>query len=151
MSTTLGRVLLPKGWEWDRSIQADDREAMLARIELLPAWVDNRLEADNLDIKALQGRPGLFRLRVGDHRAIFQRLGSDVIVHRVEPRSEVYFGLDSIVFVRSGEGLRVLVASPPPDTEGPTDGGRLFVSESVWRWCRTRSLPSRTSGCARLG
>jgi hypothetical protein len=86
-------ILIPKGWAWDRSIPPGDQDAILDRIRRLPAWADQQLEADDLDVKPLEGSAGFFRLRVGDHRVLFRRLGRDVVVHRVEPRSRSHDGL----------------------------------------------------------
>ena len=116
----LGEVLVPKGFEFDRGISGEEREAVLSRIMLLPAWLDQQLEASNLDVKKLEGFDGFYRLRVGDVRVLFQRLGSNVVVHRVARRGDVYGGIDSLILVRSGQGLRVLIARPPSPSPSPT-------------------------------
>src|SRR4051794_20791198 len=123
LSTTtqvrLGEVLVPKGFEFDRGVSGPERENVLGRILLLPAWVDNQLDAANLDVRHLEGWAGFYRLRVGDVRAVFQRLERDVVIHRVARRSDVYDGLDALALVRSGDGLRVLSprAAPEPALE----------------------------------
>ena len=42
------------------------------------------------DVKRLTNFPPEYRLRVGDHRVLFEVKGSRVIVHRVRHRREVY-------------------------------------------------------------
>jgi Cdc6-like AAA superfamily ATPase len=110
-----GDVLVRKGFEFDRSVSGDERDNVLSRILLLPAWFDQQLEAANLDVRRLEGADGFYRLRVGDVRAVFQRLGADVVIHRIGRRADIYEGLEALVLVRSGPGLRVLV---PRQREG---------------------------------
>src|SRR4051812_17082832 len=116
----IGVVRLAKGWEWDRTIPAADREDILSRILLLPAWVDNQLGAANLDVRHVEGNDGFLRLRVGNYRVLFERIGSDVVIHRVGRRAHVYDSLDALSLVRSGDGLRVLRAPRPDAADAPT-------------------------------
>lgn len=120
-----GRVLLPKRWDWDRSIPEAERNGIIERVLLLPAWVDNQLEAQNLDVKKIEGSDGLYRLRDGDVRVIFQILGGDAVVHRIAPRSRAYDRLDGLALVRSREGFRTLVTDPA--TAIPVSGVRAPV------------------------
>jgi superfamily I DNA/RNA helicase len=92
-----------------------------SKILLLPGWADHQLEAANLDVRHLERNNGFLRLRVGDYRVIFERLGCDVVVHRVGRRAGVYEGLESLALVRSGDGLRVLQVgqAEAPDTPTP--------------------------------
>jgi mRNA-degrading endonuclease RelE of RelBE toxin-antitoxin system len=113
-------VRLAKGWESDASIPNHEREAIFAKVLLLPAWADNQLEAANLDVRGLAGSDGFLRLRVGDYRVVFQRFDKAVVVHRIGHRSSVYDGLDSLVLVRSGDGLRVVDTRPPEEAPAPT-------------------------------
>lgn len=115
-----GRVLLAKGWEWDRSIPRDDRDQILERIYRLPAWADNQLGTDNLDVKALAGANGLKRLRWGDHRVVFQIVARDLVIHRIGPRASVYRDLDALSLVRSADGLRVLEAGVAQVEQAPS-------------------------------
>jgi hypothetical protein len=46
---------VPRGFEWDRAIEADDRIAIIDQLQRLPAWVDHQLGTDNLDVKKLAG------------------------------------------------------------------------------------------------
>jgi mRNA-degrading endonuclease RelE of RelBE toxin-antitoxin system len=119
-SATAGVVRLAKGWEWDDRIPGADRDAILERILLLPAWIDNQLDAANLDVRGLEGSDGFLRLRVGDYRVVFERVGQDAVVHRVDHRAGVYDGLDSLVLVRSGDGLRVIARSQAELPEAAT-------------------------------
>lgn len=112
-----GMVFVPRGFDWDSSIAADDRERIVESVLRLPAWADNQLGTDNLDVTKLDA--GLYRLRVGWYRVVFQLLGSNVVLHRVFRRKERtdYDDIDTIPLVRSGEGLRTLVddvEQPPP-------------------------------------
>jgi hypothetical protein len=109
-----GSVFVSKGWEFDRDIPRVDRQPILDRIMRLPAWVAGDESAANLNVDRLEGLPGFFRLRIGAFRAIFQRLGPHVILHRVEGRGAVYADhrLRSLRFVRDRDGLRLL--APPP-------------------------------------
>ena len=68
---------------------------------MLPAWVDNQLEAQNLDVRKLEESNGLWRLRVGAYRVVFQILGRDVIVQRIFRRREAddYDGVKAIPLV----------------------------------------------------
>lgn len=64
-----------------RRLSRPDRERILAAIERLPAG----------DVKTLTGRPGEYRLRVGDWRILFELGDGDVIiVYRVAPRGSAY-------------------------------------------------------------
>ena len=42
------------------------------------------------NVKALQGRPGYYRLRVGDWRVIFSETMQVVAVERIAPRGSAY-------------------------------------------------------------
>lgn len=115
-----GRILLAKGWEWDVSIPVSDRDQILERIYQLPGWLDNQLGSDNLDVKHLNGANGFLRLRWGNYRVLFQRLGKDAVLHRVEPRAIVFQGLGSLTLVRAANGLRVLEAPSTAPDETPS-------------------------------
>ena len=112
-----GRVFLPKSWKWDRAIADGHRETIVEHVLRLPAWADGQLSAQNLDVKKLEDGDGLWRLRIGDFRAVFQPLGADIVVHRVFRRKEVndYSFVDRITLVRSRDGLRTLVTEAADD------------------------------------
>jgi mRNA-degrading endonuclease RelE of RelBE toxin-antitoxin system len=117
--STTGVVYVPRGFDWDRTIAATDRVTIIEQLQRLPAWVDQQLGTDNLDIKKLADSDGIWRLRVGAYRALFQVLPPNVVLHRVFRRREDsdYRAAASIPLVRSGEGLRTLaedVEQPPP-------------------------------------
>jgi hypothetical protein len=99
---------------------AQDRSAILEKVGLLPAWADNRLDAANLDVRVLEGAPGFYRLRVGDYRVVFHRFGMDIVLHRVGIRDGIYDDLESLVVVRSGNGLRILQPAPEEPAPQPT-------------------------------
>jgi mRNA-degrading endonuclease RelE of RelBE toxin-antitoxin system len=117
--STAGAVFAPRGFEWDRAITVDDRSAIIDQLRRLPAWVDHQLGTDNLDIKKLADGEGLWRLRVGNYRAVFQILPPNIVLHRVFRRrgDSDYSAMSAVPLVRSGEGLRTLVEDvevPPP-------------------------------------
>lgn len=116
--STRGKVFVPKGFDWDRSISAADQAAIIERVLRLPAWAGGELGTDNLDVKKLAGRE-FWRLRVGDFRAVFQVLGSNTVLHRVfrKKNESDYDSITSALLVRSQGGLRTLVEDmeePPP-------------------------------------
>lgn len=46
-------------------------------------------ELDGLNIKALQGKPGMYRVRVGDYRIIFMKDAKrGIVVHSIAMRDE---------------------------------------------------------------
>jgi mRNA-degrading endonuclease RelE of RelBE toxin-antitoxin system len=112
-------VYIPRGFEWDRSIAVADQAVIVEQLLRLPAWADNQLGSDNLDVKKLADGDDLWRLRVGAYRAVFQLWGRSVVVHRIFRRKEDtdYRVVGTITLVRSAEGLRALaedVEQPPP-------------------------------------
>lgn len=114
-----GSVYVPRGFEWDRTIAEQDRAAVVQQLRRLPAWLDQQLGTDNLDVKKLADSDGLWRLRVGAYRAVFQILPPNIVLHRVFRRREDsdYKAVSAIPLVRSGQGLRTLledVEQPPP-------------------------------------
>ena len=62
----------------------------------------------NLSIKALQGQPGLYRLRVGDWRAVFLRSAEGFLVVAVGLRKDIYERVGRMRVARKGEGVRVI-------------------------------------------
>ena len=67
----------------------------------------------SLNIKALKGQPGLYRLRVGDWRAVFIRSGHDFLVAAIGLRKDIYERVGRMRLARKGEGLRVIEVAPP--------------------------------------
>jgi mRNA interferase RelE/StbE len=75
-------VIAPAAAKSLRKLPRNERERILAAIERLPAG----------DVRSLKGRPGEWRLRVGDWRALI-RLDSDasvIVVTAVKPRGSAY-------------------------------------------------------------
>jgi mRNA interferase RelE/StbE len=75
-------VIAPAAAKALRKLPRNERERILAAIERLPAG----------DVRSLKGRPGEWRLRVGDWRALI-RLDSDarvIVVTAVKPRGGAY-------------------------------------------------------------
>src|SRR3954447_23634263 len=81
--TKTARVFVPRGFGWDRTIAQGDRAGLLDAIQLLPAWLDNQLGTENLNVRKLADSDGLWRLRVNHYRAVFQPLAPNVVLHRV--------------------------------------------------------------------
>ncbi len=106
-----------KGFRWDRAISSDDREQISEHVFRLPSWVDQQLGTDNLDVRKLEHPGGLYRLRVGAFRAVFQVFPPHVVLHRVFRRrnSSDYDFVASLAVVRSNTGLRLLETEPPDD------------------------------------
>jgi hypothetical protein len=110
MNVVQGGIFLTRGCDWASGIPTPERDAIVERILQLPAWLSGDASAANLDVTSLEGAPGFYRLRVGRYRAIFQRLGMDILLHGVETRGAVYapHRLRSLRFVRDRSGLRLL-------------------------------------------
>ncbi len=75
-------MIAPPAAKTLRKLLRNERERILAAIERLPAG----------DVRSLKGRPGEWRLRVGDWRALI-RLDSDaqvLVVTAVRPRGGAY-------------------------------------------------------------
>jgi mRNA-degrading endonuclease RelE of RelBE toxin-antitoxin system len=63
-----------------------DRERLLEALEMVAAEPNRRFSF----ITELVGRPGAWRLRKGDWRAVYRVRGPDVVVDRVANRRDVY-------------------------------------------------------------
>ncbi|WP_028057948.1 UvrD-helicase domain-containing protein [Candidatus Solirubrobacter pratensis] len=90
-------------------------------IERLPEAFGQQGLGTNLDIKALQGQPGLYRLRVGGWRAVFLRGAEGFLVGAIGPRRDIYERVARMRLARKGTGLRLLEARAPAE---PEDGAR---------------------------
>lgn len=69
-----------------RRMPANVSALIISKIE---QFAENPAALGN-NLKALQGRPGEFRLRVGDWRVIMTEAGEIVAVIRIGPRGSVY-------------------------------------------------------------
>ena len=88
LTAAAGEVYLPKGFDWDRSIPVSEREAILERILLLPAWADHQLGAANLDVKRVEGQSEmLLPISGGGTRAAKDEPKKSVKVARSTARS----------------------------------------------------------------
>jgi len=67
----------------------------------------------NLDVKALKGQPGLYRLRVGDWRAVFVRSDRGLLVSAIGLRKDIYERVARMRLARKGEGVRVVELRAP--------------------------------------
>ena len=68
----------------------------------------------SLNIKALRGQPGLYRLRVGDWRAVFVKTGEGLLVAAIGLRKDIYERVGRMRVARKGEGLRVIEVAQAP-------------------------------------
>jgi mRNA interferase RelE/StbE len=69
-----------------RAMAANTRRLIVAKVE---QYADDPASLAN-NVKALQGKPGYFRLRVGDWRVLFRRDGTVIAVTRIAPRGRAY-------------------------------------------------------------
>ncbi len=58
------------------------RKRIVTAISLLPAG----------DVKSLKGRSG-YRLRVGDYRVIFDKMGNILYIEKIDNRGQIYKGV----------------------------------------------------------
>jgi hypothetical protein len=78
-----------------------------------------------LNIKALRGQPGLYRLRVGDWRAVFVCTGQDFIVSAIGLRKDIYERVARMRLARKGEGVRIIeLPAPAVALSGARDRAR---------------------------
>lgn len=86
-------------------------------IERLPEAFGQQGLGVNLDIKALQGQPGLYRLRVGGWRAVFLRGAEGFLVGAIGPRRDIYERVERMRLARKGRGLRFVETRAPATAE----------------------------------
>lgn len=80
--------------------------------------------ASNLDIKKLKGHSGLYRLRVGDWRAVFLRASSGLLVVAIGLRKDIYERVERLRLARKGAGLRIVearVGAASGDADSPRE------------------------------
>ncbi len=64
-----------------KSLSKDQQLRVVRAVENLPAG----------DVKPLHGKlKGLYRLRVGELRVIFERINNDYLIHDIRPRGNAY-------------------------------------------------------------
>jgi hypothetical protein len=76
----------------------------------------------SLNIKALKGQPGLYRLRVGDWRAVFVRTAEGFLVAAIGLRKDIYERVGRMRIARKGEGIRVVEVPAPEPNESAVRG-----------------------------
>lgn len=69
----------------------------------------------HLNIKALKGQPGLYRIRVGDWRAVFVRTADGFLVAAIGLRKDIYERVRRMRLARRGEGVRILELPQPQE------------------------------------
>lgn len=75
--------LTPRAERDLKALPADARNQVVGGLRELGSG------ADNADVKALRGRSGWLRLRIGDHRVLFRTVGSDQLVERILNRRDL--------------------------------------------------------------
>jgi hypothetical protein len=110
MSVILAKRALPKSLGG-----APPREVAAALAQLPNSFGQLGLASGDasLNIKALKGQPGMYRLRVGDWRAVFVKTGDGFLVAAVGLRRDIYERVGRMRLARKGEGLRVIEVAPP--------------------------------------
>ena len=90
-------------------------EVAAALVQLPDAFGQLGLQADaaNLNIKALKGQPGLYRVRVGDWRAVFVKTADGFLVAAVGLRKDIYERVGRMRLGRKGEGVRIIELPAP--------------------------------------
>lgn len=112
MSVLLAKRALP------RSLGAAPPPEVAAALARLPdafGQLGLSSETASLNIKALKGQPGLYRLRVGDWRAVFLRTGDGFLVAAVGLRKDIYERVARMRLARKGEGVRIIELSAPEE------------------------------------
>jgi hypothetical protein len=83
----------------------------------------------SLNIKALRGQPGLFRLRVGDWRAVFVCTGEDFVVSAIGLRKDIYERVARMRLARKGDGVRIIeLPAPVPEPSGARERAKARTS-----------------------
>src|SRR3954454_15751991 len=72
----------------------------------------------HLNIKALKGQAGLYRLRVGDWRAVFVRTADGFLVAAIGLRKDIYERVGRMRLGRKGEGVRIIELRAQAGDEG---------------------------------
>lgn len=83
-------------------------------------------ETPNLNIKALKGQPGLYRIRVGGWRAVFVRTPEGFLVSAIGLRKDIYERVARMRLARKGEGVRV-IELPAPAAEDSVARSRAQI------------------------
>src|SRR4051794_24474784 len=105
MSVLLAKRALPRALG---EVPPPDVAAALARLPEGFGQMGLQTEGANLNIKALKGQPGLYRLRVGDWRAVFVRTSEGFLVSAIGLRKDIYERVARMRLARKGEGVRVI-------------------------------------------
>ena len=77
-----------KATSYLKRLELATRKRIVEAIETLAADPSNQ----NLDVKPMQGRPGEFRLRVGDYRIIYEPEQQCLLISviAIRPRGDIY-------------------------------------------------------------
>jgi len=82
----MGLIIPPDVLPQLAALPKRDRERLLEALEAVDANPQIRFPF----VTELVGRPGVWRLRKGDWRAVFRRVGADVMIDRIGNRRDVY-------------------------------------------------------------
>jgi mRNA interferase RelE/StbE len=99
-----------------RDVPPPEVAAALARLPSAFGQLGLPADAANLNIKALKGQPGLYRLRVGDWRVVFVRTADGFLVSAIGLRKDIYQRVGRMRLARKGEGVRI-IELPQPEKE----------------------------------
>lgn len=60
--------------------------------ERIDAAIERLAGGERVDVRAIQGLAGIFRLRVGPYRVIFREEGDTIVIEEIGPRGGAYRG-----------------------------------------------------------
>jgi mRNA interferase RelE/StbE len=81
----MNTILSPQAAKYLNRLNEPDKSRIIKALKKLEA------EPPQGDIKSLTGKDG-YRLRIGEHRALFDIKDNTIIIHTVAPRGQVYKG-----------------------------------------------------------
>jgi mRNA interferase RelE/StbE len=99
-----------------RRLEGSDRRRVLGAPQELER------EAENLDVKALAGHPGWFRMRVGDFRAVYAPVDDWLYVAHVVNRRDLTRTVDALGAPPAPEARRRVERTTPRRRRRPDRG-----------------------------
>lgn len=85
----------------ERELSDLDREDRERLTDTITAVAEQRQPTSHDAVRPLEGQPNVFRVRVGDVRAVCQLEKPNLLVLRVGYRKNVYDGIDDVVQQRA--------------------------------------------------
>lgn len=116
MAVLLAKHALP------RTLDAPPREVSEDLARLPAGFGQQSLEGGgaSLDLKKLAGKLGTWRLRTGDWRSVFVRVGDDFLVVAIGRRKDIYERVERMRLARRAEGVAVIeTRAPGSRVDGP--------------------------------